>query len=68
MKLCLSMDNLHTLMWWVEASYAVKWDSRSHTVMVTQIVLGAAMSGSWRQKLNTGRSSEADLYKHGAMK
>ena len=29
--------------------------------MVISLGLGAAMSGSWRQKLNTGSSTEAEL-------
>ena len=29
--------------------------------MVMSMGLGAAMSGSWRQKLNTGSSTEAEL-------
>ena len=61
MKLFLSVDNLQTLTWWVDASYAVHWDSRSHTGMVMYLGLGAAMSVSWRQKLNTGSSTEAEL-------
>ena len=61
MKLCLTVDNLHRLTWWVDASYVVHWDSRSHTGMVMLMGLGAAMSGSWRQKLNTGSSTKAEL-------
>ena len=61
MKLNLTADGLDTLTWWVDASYAVHWDSRSHTGMVMSLGLGAAMSGSWRQKLNTGSSTEAEL-------
>ena len=61
MKLCLTADSLHTLTWWVDASYAVHWDSRSHTGMVMSLGLGGAMSGSWRQKLNTGSSTKAEL-------
>ena len=60
-KLRLYVDNLQTLTWWVDASYVVHWYSRSHTGMVMSLGLGAAMSGSWRQKLNTGISTEAEL-------
>ena len=31
MKLCLTVDNLNTLRWWVDASYGVHWDSKGHT-------------------------------------
>ena len=61
MKLCLTVDNLQTLTWWVDASYAVHWDSRIHSGMVMSIGLGAAMSGSWQEKLNTGSLTEAEL-------
>ena len=61
MKLCIPADNLENITWWVDASYAVHWDSRSHTGMVMSFGLGAVMSGSWRQKLNTGSSTEAEL-------
>ena len=61
MKLCLTVDSLHTLPWWVDASYAVHWDSRSHTGMVMLMGLGAAMSGGLQQKLNTSSSTEAEL-------
>ena len=55
------MDNLHTLNWWVDASYTVHWDSLIHTCMVMSMGFGADMSGSWRQKLNTGSSNEDEL-------
>ena len=61
MKLFLTADTLDTLTWWVDALYTVHWDSRSHTRMVMSLGLGAVMSGSWRQKLNTGSSIEAIL-------
>ena len=61
MELCLTADNLENIIWWVDASYAVHWDSRSHTGMVMSLGLGAGMSGSWIQKLNTGSSTEAEL-------
>ena len=61
MKLFLSVDNLQTLTWWVDASYAVHWDSIIHTGMFMSLGLGDAMSGNWRQRLNTGSSTEAEL-------
>ena len=60
MKLCLTSDNLENISWWVDASYVVHWDSRSHTGMVISFGLGAIMSGNWRQKLNTGSSTKAE--------
>ena len=61
MKLCLLVNNLHMMTLWVDTSYAVHWDSRIHTGMVMSMVLGAAMSVSWRQELNTGSSTEAEI-------
>ena len=61
MKLCLSVDNIQTLTWWVYDSYDLNWDSRSHTGMVMSLGLGYDISGSCRQKLNTGSSTEAEL-------
>ena len=61
MKLCLLVDSLHTLTWLVDASYAVHWESMSHTGMVMSMGPGADISRSWRQKLNTGISTEADI-------
>ena len=34
MKLTLTVDNLHTLRWWVDAAYGVHWDSKGHTGMM----------------------------------
>ena len=39
MKLCLSVDNLQTLTWWLDYSYALNWCSRSHTGMVMSLGL-----------------------------
>ena len=61
MKLCLTADNLENITWWVDASDAIHWDSRSHTGMVMSLELGVVTSESWRQKLNTGSSTEAEL-------
>ena len=61
MQLCLTAYILNNITWWVDASYAVHWDSTSHTGMIMSLGLGAVMSGSWRQKLNTGSSTKAEL-------
>eukprot|EP00957_Ditylum_brightwellii_P020639 1556166-Ditylum_brightwellii.AAC.1 len=61
MKLCLTAENLENITWWVDASYDVHWDSRSHTGIIMSLGLGAVMSGSWREKLNTGSSTKAEL-------
>ena len=31
MKLTLTVDNLHTLRWWVDAGYGVHWDLKGRT-------------------------------------
>jgi hypothetical protein len=61
MKLNLTVDNLHTLRWWVDASYGVHWDSKGHTGMMMSFGKGAVMSISHRHKLNARSSTEAEL-------
>jgi len=46
---------------WVDSSYAVHLDMRSHTGVVMSLVKGAMYSMSTKQKLNTKRSTEAEL-------
>ena len=41
MKLCLLVDNLQTVTWWLDSSYSVHWDSRINTVMVALICQAA---------------------------
>ena len=62
--LTLSADNLHTLKWYVDASFAVHPDFRSHTGAIMQMGSngqGAILSSSSKQKLNTRSSCEAEL-------
>jgi len=61
MKLRLTVDNMHTLRWWVDASYGVHWDCKGHTGMMMSLGKGAVMSFSHRQKLNARSSTEAEL-------
>ena len=62
MVLTLSADNLHTIKWYVDASFAVHPDFRSHTGAVMKMGKhGAVISMSAKQKLNTRSSCEAEL-------
>jgi hypothetical protein len=61
--LCLTLeaDDLQVVRWWVDASFAVHQDMRSHTGGVLSLGKGAVYSVSTRQKLNTKSSTEAEL-------
>ena len=59
--LTLSADNLHTFKWYVDASFAVHPDFRSHTGAALTMGQGAILSSSLKQKLNTRLSCEAEL-------
>ena len=58
--LWLSADNLNIIKWWVDASYGVHHDMKSHTGGVMSMGTGAAYSTSTKQKLNTKSSTEAE--------
>ena len=60
-RLFLSADNLQIVKWWIDASFAVHPDFKSHTGAAMSFGLGAAISGSNKQKLNTRSSTEAEL-------
>jgi len=60
-KLILSAENLHVLKWYVDASYAVHPDFKSHTGSVLTLGQGAVISSSSKQKLNTDSSTNAEL-------
>jgi len=47
--------------WWVDSSYAVYPDMRSHSRIIMSLGKGAAYSTSCKQKLNTKSSTEAEL-------
>ena len=59
--LTLGADDLGMIKTWVDASYAVHQDMKSHTGGVVSFGLGAVMSKSSKQKLNTKSSTEAEL-------
>jgi hypothetical protein len=49
------------IQWWIDASYAVHPDMRSHTGGTKTLGKGSVYSSSIRQKLNTRSSTEAEL-------
>jgi hypothetical protein len=63
LKLTLSADNLHCIKWYVDASFAVYPDYKSHTgaTMSYGDGDGALQSISRKQKMNTKRSTESEL-------
>jgi hypothetical protein len=59
--LTLGADDLGIMRTWVDASYAVHEDMKSHTGGVVSFGRGAVMSKSSKQRLNTKSSMEAEL-------
>ena len=57
--LTLSADNMRIIKWWVDGSYAVHGDYKSHTGGTMSMGTGALYSTSKKQKLNTTSSTEA---------
>jgi hypothetical protein len=59
--LTLGADDLGMMRTWVDVSYAVHEDIKSHTGGVIPFGQGAVMSKSSKHKLNTKSSTEAEL-------
>jgi hypothetical protein len=59
--LTLSADDLTVIKWYVDASFAVHPDFKSHSGAVMTMGDGAIQSCSRKQKLNTRSSTEAEL-------
>ena len=60
-KLILRADSLHILKWFVDVSFAVHPDFRSHTGMGLTLGKGCPITKSQKQKLNTRSSTEGEL-------
>ena len=54
-------DSLSKIRWYVDASYGVHPDCRSHTGATMTLGSGSVISKSTKQKLNTRSSTEAEL-------
>jgi hypothetical protein len=59
--LTIGADNLANMNTWIDASYAVHYDMKSHTGGAISLGRGACMSKSSKQKLNVKSSTEAEL-------
>ena len=61
LSLILEADDLNVVKWWVDGSFAVHPDMKSHTGATMLLGKGSLYSASTRQKLNTKSSTEAEL-------
>ena len=57
----LEADNAMVVKWWIDASFAVHPDMKSHTGATMLIGKGSVSSTLIKQKLNTTSSTEAGL-------
>ena len=61
LPLVLGADDSNTLVWSVDASFAIHMDMKSHTGAVLTLGQGAILSFSSKQKINTRSSTEVEL-------
>jgi hypothetical protein len=61
LDLTLEADDTKIMKWWIDASFAVHPDMKSHTGGTMSMGKGSIYSTSTRQKLNTTSSTEAEL-------
>ena len=59
--LTLEADDLSRVRWWIDASFGVHPDMKSHTGATMMIGKGSVYSMSTKQKVNTRSSTEAEL-------
>ena len=59
--LTLEADGSGAIQWWIDASFAVHPDMKSHTGITMSLGKGSPFSSSISQKLNTKSSTEAEL-------
>jgi hypothetical protein len=67
MPLVLAADDTGKIRWWVDASYAVHADMKSHTGGTMSLGRGSIYSTSSKQKLVTRSSNEAEVCVHDVM-
>ena len=62
LSLILSIDKSGNIKWYVDASFAVHKDMRSHTGGFITMLTGGDYVQSIKQKLNTKISTEAEIF------
>ena len=60
-RLYLSIDDINVIKWWIDASFAVHPDFKSHTGIDMSMGRGCPINVSQKQKLNTDSSTTAEL-------
>ena len=61
MKRYLSADDLSNIVWWVDRSLGVHWDSRGHTGVMMSMGKGAIVNIARKHKMNVASSTESEL-------
>ena len=61
MKRYLTSDSLSNIVWWVDGSFVVHWDSKGHTGSMMSMGKGAIMNISRKHILNVASSTESEL-------
>jgi hypothetical protein len=61
LPLVLEANNMQVIKWWIDASFAVHSDMRSHTGGAMTLGKGTIYAMSTRQKFNTKSSTEGEL-------
>ena len=57
----LEADDVQTIVWYIDASFAVYSDVKSHTGTMFTLGIGAKISSLIKQMTNSRSSTEADL-------
>ena len=60
-KRYLTADNLSNIVWWVDRSLGVHWDSKGHTVAMMSMGKGAIVNIARKYKMNVVSSTELEL-------
>ena len=57
----ISVDDTQTIKWYINSSFAVHRDMRSHTGAIMTLGQGAIISDSTKQKVNARSSTESEM-------